>query len=167
MNLVPQLISSGILIPESITLTAALADVNAEILGRPTEGDATGVCDGSQARRERVVLGDLFEVSVDAVRSYEVQAFRDDDRVYIPAQTVTMKPPASDAQQLVILTSIRVFESIGLGDYASGLTYPTVLPNRGLAAEPESISFVYRLGREPGLVPILTRHQPEGHSIRK
>ena len=152
MNLVPQMSPSGIMIPERITVTAALADLDAEIPGDPAEGDATGVCDGSQARRERVVLGDLFEVSVDAVCSYEVQTFRDDAQVCIPAQTLTAKLPASDSQQLVFLTRVRVFESIGLGDYESGLTYPTVAPNQDLAAEPGSISFVYRLGRKPGLV---------------
>jgi hypothetical protein len=152
MNLVPQMSPSGILIPERITLTAALADITAEILGPSTDSEATAICDGSQARGERVVLGPLFEVSVDAVRSYEVQAFRDDAGVCIPARTVTAKPPASDTQQLVILTNIRVFDSIVLGDYECGLTYPTVLPDRDLAAKPESISFVYRLGRKPGLV---------------
>jgi hypothetical protein len=107
-----------------------------------------------------VVLGDLFEVSVDAVRSYEVQASRDDAPACIPAQTVAVKHPASNSQQLVILTRVRVFESIGLGDYESGLTYPTVAPNQDLAAEPGSVSFVYRLGSKPGLVPIVARDQP-------
>lgn len=157
MNLVPQMSPSGILIPERITLTAALADINAEILGPSTDSEATVVRDGSQARRERVVLGPLFEVSVDAVRSYEVQAFRDEDQVCIPARTVTAKHPTSGAQQPVILTSIQIFDSIALGDYESGLTYPTVLLNQDLVAEPGSVSFVYRLGPEPGLVPVLAR----------
>ena len=166
MNLVPQMSPSGILIPERITLTAALADINAEILGGSNEGDATGVRDGSQARGERVALGALFEVSVDAVRSYEVQAFDDDVRC-IPARTVAARRPTSDTQQPVILTRIQVFDSITLGDYESGLTYPTVLPNQDLVAEPGFVSFVYRLGRDPGLVSTLARDQPEGHSIRK
>jgi hypothetical protein len=167
MNLVPQMSPSGILIPEKITLTAALADINAEILGPSTDDEAPAVCDGSQARRERVVLGPLFEVSVDAVRSYEVQAFRDEDLVCIPAQTVTAKRPTSEKQHPVILTSIQVFDSIALGDYECGLTYPTVLRNQDLATEPGSVSFVYQLGRKPGLVPVLARDQPEGHSIKK
>ncbi len=167
MNLVPQMSPSGILIPERITLTAALADINAEILGPSTGGEEAAVCDGSQARRERVTLGSLFEVSVDAVRSYEVQAFPDDARVCIPARTVAAKRPTSDTQQPVMLTRIQVFESITLGDYDSGLTYPTVMPNQELVEEPGSVSFVYRLGRQPGLVSILARDQPEGHSIRK
>jgi hypothetical protein len=151
MNLVPQMSPSGILIPERITLTAALADINAEILGYPTEGAAPGVCDGSQARRERVVLGVLFEVSVDAIRSYERRPFDDDSLECISARTVTAKPRATGSQQLAVFTNIQVFDSIVLGDYDSGLTYPAMLPERDPAAAPGSISFVYRLGRKPGL----------------
>ncbi len=49
----------------------------------------------------------------------------------------------------MILTTVTVYDSIVLGDYESGLTYPTVLldpiPTAG------SMQFAYRLGQEPAL----------------
>ncbi len=54
-----------------------------------------------------------------------------------------------EKQDLVILTTITVYDSIVLGDYDSGLTYPMILP--GSIPDQGEIEFVYRLGRNPGL----------------
>jgi hypothetical protein len=153
MNLVPQMSEKGILIPERITLTAALADVNAEILGRPTEGEAPEVLDGSEARRQRVILGVPFELSAESARVFGRLSFRDasSGTVCLPARTVQTRPPSSDTQHLAVLTTITVLDPIVIGDYESGLTYPTFLPERDPTADSRGIPFVYRLGQEPGL----------------
>lgn len=72
--------------------------------------------------------------------------------VCLPARTAPVRPPAWDRQEFVICTTITVFDSIVLGDYESGLTYPTPMSVRDPAADPRGIRFVYRVGPEPGQV---------------
>jgi hypothetical protein len=153
MNLAPQMSEKGILIPERITLTAALADVNAEILGRPTKGKAPELLDGSDARRQRVILGVPFELSAESAREFRRVSFRDafSGRACLPARTVQARSPASDRHHLTIFTTITVLGPIVLGDYESGLTYPTLMPDRDPGADSGGIPFVYQLGPKPGL----------------
>jgi hypothetical protein len=153
MNLVPQLADGGIMIPERITLTAALADLTAEIMGRPKEGKAPEVCDGTEARRERVVLGVPFELTIETALAFGQESCRDTSSEIrcLPAHRVQNRPPLHGGQELALFTTITVFDSIVLGDYESGLTYPTRLPLRKSTADPNHLPFVYRLGPKPGL----------------
>ena len=98
---------------------------------------------------KRVILGALFELSAESVGAF---ASLPDGVVSLPAGTVKTRPADYQSQQVVIFTTITVFESIVLGDYESGLTYPTPMPVRDPEAAPESISFAYQLGPTPGLV---------------
>jgi hypothetical protein len=152
MNLVPQMCENGILVPERVTLTAAWADVGAEITGRPKEGEAPEFLDGSEVRTQRVVLGEVFDLTAESACKFGRECFRDPltGSVCLPGGTVRTRPPAWDRQELVILTTITVFGSIVVGDYESGLTYPQPLPSREPDADPGSLGFVYQLGAEPG-----------------
>ncbi len=185
MNLVPQMCEGGILIPERILLTAALADIGAEVVGRRIEGAGPEVLlDASEVRKQRVILGAAFELSAESARAFGSMSCRDgpekrcqdefpvdsssiktgtgqetlpdtfffDGAIALPAGTLQNRPPSYEGQQLVILTNITVFDSIVLGDYESGLTYPTPMPIPDPTAAPESLSFAYRLGTTPGLV---------------
>ena len=68
-----------------------------------------------------------------------------------PGWHLTAQPRSSEMQNLVILTTSAVYDSIVLGDYESGVTYPTVLPDPIPTTARGSTKFVYQLGPEPGL----------------
>ena len=69
----------------------------------------------------------------------------------LPAVVADIPELVDDKQyQAMLLTGIVVFESIVLGDYDSGLTYPTILHDLDVLRGGETIEFRYHLGERPG-----------------
>jgi hypothetical protein len=69
LNLVPQLCPGGILIPEKISIDACLFDLNKEFPMPPGCGEAAPSWENPDARRIRVALGRVLEITAENART--------------------------------------------------------------------------------------------------
>jgi len=146
-NLLAQLPDDVVLVPESILLSACLADIGAEVAPE---------VDGF----DRVELGTVFELSSDAVRSWGPRPA--DGRSILPAGRVRLPRAPSSGEALVITTHIRVHNDSELLDYDSGITWPHPVEDPPLLHPGRTITFEYDV-LLPGMV---SRLEPEGVPTR-
>jgi hypothetical protein len=128
-HLAPFLHPGGILIPERIVVSACLSNDGREFGELP---------------RQRHELGVLVDLSLDSLDVLQPR------RITIPADL-----PAG-LNTFFLLTAITTFGTITLGDYDSGLSYPTVLGQLSLLEPGAQIDFQYQLGERPGLIYTVT-----------
>ncbi len=152
-NLAPQLREGGILVPQKISLNACLADLRKEF-AVTTVDDPNSL--SQEPRRMRINLGEVFELTADSSRQMKdwtttnghdgAGASRRSPHVRLTA------PQLADVNyQLMILTEITIFDSISLGDYDCGLTYPTIIQELGSIGSQQQLEFCYVMGEKPGL----------------
>ena len=150
MNLAPQLCSGGIFIPERIVVDCYLGDLASEFTLLPVEGDAAN----SLARGRNSVrfsLGRVLELT--AGNCFNLLAAGGmDEHCGASLSKITLEVP-KDLEgkfNLMLLTTITVFDSIVLGEYESGLTCPGVLHDLGKISRGMRVELVYSLGDKPG-----------------
>lgn len=147
-NLAPQLRAGGILIPQKITLRACLADVGREFVQTFDEGAGTAP---DEPRRTRVELGEVFELTAES--SARIKEWPTENGAARRSPAVTLRVPelARENLQLMMLTEITVFDSISLGNYDCGITYPTLIDVPGGVRSRQQLEFSYLTGASPGL----------------
>jgi hypothetical protein len=120
-NLAPQLHQSGIFIPEKICVDACLFNP---------------VLESPQLKPGRIHLGPILELTADAV--------------CLPPVVLDIPGEADKSLRLMLRTTVKVFESVVLDEYESGITYPVVLHDFSWTKDGTAIEFVYVMGAEPG-----------------
>ena len=128
LNLAPQLRPGGIFIPEKICVAACFYDPITEFL-RPDTFNKT-----------RINLGSILELTAQDAFSGE----------WLPAVVLDVPGEVNKSLGLMLLTRIKVFESVELEEYESGITYPVVLHDFRWTDRGRGIEFIYFLGPEPG-----------------
>jgi hypothetical protein len=135
-NLVPQMDENGTLIPEEVQLHAVLADPNAELEYRMHRSELS-----APLRHE---LGPLFTLSKRTIRNTIRAATQ------LPLSSVILPAAKDGASVLTVRTQIKVYGSIWLREWESGLTLPSYLPLHRLN-KPRELRVSYGLGIAPGL----------------
>ena len=153
MNLAPQLCSGGIFIPESIAVNCYLCDLTNEFTLLPVEGDAANsLPTGSGRDAVRVNLGRVLELTAGNCRNLLASGGRSEHRgASLSPKVILDVPKDLDGEfNIMLSTTITVFDSIALGDYESGLTCPRVLHDLGKIRRGMRIELAYSLGDKPG-----------------
>lgn len=127
LNLFPQLAEGGVFLPERVRVDAFLFDPAREFSF--VEPDTAG----AQQTRLRIHLGSVFELP---------SSFHDQSG---PAKTVRIPHSVPEGAALLLATTIKVFESLTLDEYESGITYPLILENLTEAHAGRAVEFQYSL----------------------
>lgn len=153
IELAPQLCSGGIFIPERIAVDCYLCDLTKELTILPAEADdANSLSAGGGKDKVRTKLGRALVLTAESCREVLTSGNSGGHRVESLFQTVTLDVPKDlDGEfNLMLLTTINVFDSIALGDYESGLTCPKILYDLGKVRGGARIELEYHLGDRPG-----------------
>jgi hypothetical protein len=148
MNLAPQLSGDGFFVPEKITIDAWLADLNQEI-SHTAPARVNGAVDGGPLQTERVYLGRIFELSAATIREGLAGGAAHETPSVRPV-IVEVPKDAREGLDAMLTTAVTVFDSILLGDYDSGITYPTILHDLGALNPGARIEFCYATDNAPG-----------------
>jgi hypothetical protein len=135
-NLAPQLCRGGILIPGKITVDAHLCDLSKEFAMSADAAD--GARPPQRADRKRINLGRVFELTAENAGG-------------LPPVLVDIPEGMSEGLQLMLSTTVTVFDSVALGEYDSSITLPVRLRDVKVGGPRTRIEFSYALGSSPGL----------------
>lgn len=127
-NLAPQLSPGGIFIPEKICVDACFYHPSTEF---------------QLPDRVRIDLGQVFELTAEHLPVLS-------NEVCLPTVVLDIPGEANKNLGLMLLTSVKVFESVVLDEYESGITSPVILQDFSWTKGGTRIEFVYFLGPDPG-----------------
>ena len=119
-NLSRQLAAGGVMIPERITVRAAMVDPVQEFGARAdARADARAV---KPTRESRIELGELLVLDLARAQAIGQPLPSSLEPVQIDVPTGSLQ-----GYQLCLLTTLDLFGEIGLAEYESGLTHPKAL----------------------------------------
>jgi len=135
--------SAAILIPSLVRVDAYLIDDGKEFrFVEASEKD-----DDVVPRRDRAMLGKIFELNAENARRWESLPGN-----RLPASRITIPSTLEKRYRPKLLTTVIVYGATILKDYDCSLTIPTPIRARRPINGGEVLEFEYRLGETPGLV---------------
>jgi hypothetical protein len=151
INLAPQLCAGGIFIPERIVVSCHLCDPVNEFSPLPVEADAAHSLSAHSRDKFRTDLGTVLELTAASSLNLLTDSGGGHHAASLSPKVVIHVPKDSDAElNLMLSTTINVFDSIVLSEYESGLTCPRILSGLGRIRGGMRIEFAYHLGDKPG-----------------
>jgi hypothetical protein len=141
LHLAAQLAPGRFIIPEEIVVDACLFDPATEF-AQQVSGDAGA----SLAQRTRIDFGSLMILNAATAKQIAAGLIRQNAVLCLPAVPLSVPQTTNDRLQIMLRTTVRIFGSIRLEEYESGITSPRIA--FGLTGE--RVTFQYLLGREPG-----------------
>jgi hypothetical protein len=135
-NLAPQLAPGGLVVPERIVVRACLADLAREVVSLVE----------APAERRRVVLGTVFELNADSARALGRGEPVPTGRFRVPE----LSP--GDPADLMLATTLVVWDDVVLEEYESGITYPAFQHGAGRVRSGATIQVSYQDGPDPRFV---------------
>ncbi len=143
MNLVPQIVPDGILIPQNIIVEAALLN--------PKKNDERimGLTDSENCYH---ILGKIFELNKNTARQFSSSNINIGETSYFPEVVLAFPQDVSAGfRQLCLLTTIQVYDEVILNHWQCSLNLPMKLMELDLHnSKPNWLSFQYLLSAKPG-----------------
>lgn len=151
-NLAPQLCPGGIFIPQKISVDSYLCDPATEFATRPVEAEAASSSRAERGRdKVRIKLGSVLELNAASYRDLSADGSGEQRGAVLFPETILDVPKDLVGEfNLMLLTTINVFDSITLSDCESGLTRPRILYDLGQIRSGMRIEIAYHPGDNPG-----------------
>jgi len=151
INLASQLCAGGIFIPERIVVSCRLCDPTYEFSPLPVEADAAHSLSARSRDKFRIELGSVLELTAASSLNLLTHSGGRHRAASLSPKVIIDVPKDLDGElNLMLSTTINVFDSIALSEYESGLTYPRILYGLGKIRGGMRIEFAYHLGDKPG-----------------
>ena len=135
-NLAPQLAPGGLVVPERIVVRACLASLAREVVSL-TE---------APAERRRLVLGTVFDLNLETACALGRGEPVPTGRFRVP----DLSP--DDPRDLMLGTTLVVWDDVVLEEYESGITYPAFQQRAGRVHSGATIEVRYQDGPDPRFV---------------
>ena len=151
LNLFQFLADDGIFLPEKITLTAVVANLQRELSTSKSKWKTFWLkVKRSQAINSRIVLGDVFILDKNVKENYD---FSDIDKNIINLKNIEVPKELRRMKDLILLTTIKIFDNIILSEEDNtGLTKIYFDQNVRFLTGGEKLEFKFQLGSYPRII---------------